>query len=228
MNINSKNLIRLNSLSPNCSIHIHIEMMKIHENEKDIDCRISRYRENYKGKGCKKTHIIELSGNIISVYGVENPNKPTEYKITCGSKKYAIKLWNGLFPDCKVNETINGTLPNIKELISCDEFSMISMPIMISNREVILVRSLNLSWIKTNDDSILPVVNHNKVGSIKVLDDGSMIFSNYLSKEFKSDNFFLGDVDKAEQFIQLNFKDCMKISDLEAGINGLLKLNKTL
>lgn len=232
MNTNSKNLIRLRALSPNNSVHVRIAPKIISEHDKNVSCKIIRYRENPNGKGEKKTHIIELSNNVISVYGIENPSKPYEYSVVCGDKDHAVELWNELFPDRRIvledSEVTNINLLEVKKLLFSDKFSAVCMPIMIDKREIRFVKSLNLSWI-TYKNNILPVIDHNTVGSFKVLDDGSMEFNNYIFRNFGFKSFdFLGNVKKAEEFIQSNFGDCMNIEDLNAGIKGLLKLNKTL
>lgn len=98
MNINAKNLIRLRALSPKSSVNVKVESVNVIEREKThIQSRVKRFRENKKG-GWKPTHIIELQGRVICVYGLESNNK-TEYAVTCGGINEAKELWDELFSE---------------------------------------------------------------------------------------------------------------------------------
>lgn len=125
MNVNAKNLIRLRALSPESSVNVKVENMNVIEREKShIQSRVRRYRENKKG-GWKPTHIIELQGRVICVYGLESNNK-TEYAVTCGSEDDARKLWDELFSEHVIEyhkvDKVSTKPDNKSEIITPYEF----------------------------------------------------------------------------------------------------------
>lgn len=238
MNVNAKNLIRLRALSPRNSVNVKIENVNVVEREKThIQSRVKRFRENKKG-GWKPTHIIELQGRVICVYGLESNNK-TEYAVTCGGINEAKELWNELFSDNKT-ETEEGNNNSLKlevlpaEIVNESEFTIKiknllndspSNAIIIKecNDIISFVSNINISFTNRTDyNSLEPVVRYERLGSISVMRNGAIRFINNYNMTFLFTEF-LDNPDEAKRYLFNKFsKYVVSKNDIYSSIESLI------
>ena len=232
MNINAKNLIRLRALSPRNSVNVKIENVNVVEREKThIQSRVKRFRENKKG-GWKPTHIIELQGRVICVYGLESNNK-TEYAVTCGGVKEAKELWYELFSEYVVEypKEIDkkSTKPDDKfevilpaEIVNEEDFIMSIKSLLYDYKKLIIlirekpdkmvfVSDINISFIDGYEygDEPTPEVHYKAIGSISIMKNGVIKFSNNLYNDIYLFTKFLGNPNEAIEYLLNKFEGCI-------------------
>lgn len=235
MNVNAKNLIRLRALSPKSSVNVKVENVNVVEREKThIQSRVKRFRENKKG-GWKPTHIIELQGRVICVYGLESNNK-TEYAVTCGSINEAKELWDELFSEYvieypKVVDKVFTKPDNKSEIITPYEFidltELIDKLNFLSEEYTIVVDklkdkimfateilvNLNSYPIKVSDIKYISILSIMKNGVIRLTIKDDI----YLCSEF-NDN-----LDGAKSFIESRISNnYISIEKLKGLLTGRL------
>lgn len=214
MNDNFKNLSRLNSLgsvnNSSCEIENNFTIKDLNYIKSSICIsKFTRFLTNKKSRS--KTHIIELTGNKISVYG-QGSNK-SSYVINFNTSKEATKLLKELFPEAKIYDiTLIKKEVELMRKIASDIFDKNMVPIRVSGK-INLVSGYKEKYKVTSNGIILDRATISEPYSIRITSNGLVIYK-------KDDNTFL--CNECSGLVEEVFNDLLSLHSLNDPISKIV------